>query len=258
MPLVANLPLTPEKLKASNDSIESAYLQLGKVYQNELEDYPFAIGSYEKLLNRFPNTIHKEDAWFNLYYSHWKLKDEAKANYYKSLLMRDYPTGKHVKSLNPGSVTISADSLLKKEVTAAYANIYNLFIEGQFEKAIAAKKELDAMYGNKFWTPQLSYIEAVYHVKQRNDSVAKMLLSDIVYRFRNSPMFSKAQTLLDVLGRRKEIEEYLTNLKVERVGGDSTTTDVKKPVVQTQEPPVVKSNQPPVVTQPPITVVPPP
>ncbi|HYJ37620.1 MAG TPA: hypothetical protein VEV87_03350 [Chitinophagaceae bacterium] len=254
--LVANVPLTPEKLKASNDSIEVAYLQLGRVYQNELEDYLFAIGSYEKLLDRFPNTIHKEDAWFNLYYSYWKLKDEAKANYYKSLLMRDYPTGKHIKALNPGSVTISADSLLKKEVTSAYANVYNLFIEGQFEKAIAAKKELDAMYGNKFWTPQLSYIEAVYQVKQRNDSVAKLLLSDIVYRFRNSPMFSKAQTLLDVLGRRKEIEEYLTNLKVERVGDDSTKTEAKKPVAQTQEPPVVKNNQPPVVTQPPITIVP--
>ena len=259
--LAGNLPLTPEKIKVSNDSIEVAYMQVGRVYQNELEDYHFAIGAYEKLLDRFPNSMHKEDAWFNLYYSYWKLKDDAKANYYKSLLMRDYPTGKHIKALNPGAVPISADSLLKNEVSVAYGKVYNLFIEGQFENAIAAKKELDAMYGNKYWTPQLSYIEAVYHVKQRNDSLAKLLLSDIVYRFRNSPMYSKAQTLLDVLGRRKEIEEYLTNLKVQRVGEDSSKVkvDEKEPVTQTQQPTVVKTDQPTQqVTKPPVTIVPPP
>jgi len=256
--LAGNLPMTPEKIRVSNDSIEAAYMQVGTVYQNELEDYHFAIGAYEKLLDRFPNSIHKEDAWFNLYYSYWKLKDEAKANYYKSLLMRDYPSGKHIKALNPGAVPISADSLLKNEVSAAYGKIYNLFIEGEFEKAVAAKKDLDAMYGNKYWTPQLSYIEAVYHVKQRNDSLAKLLLSDIVYRFRNSPMYSKAQTLLEVLGRRQEIETYLTNLKVERVGEDSAKVKVNenKPVTQTQQPQIVKTDQPTQqVTKPPVAVV---
>src|SRR3954467_5274353 len=60
--LAGNLPLTAEKLKISNDSIESAYMAVGKVYQDELEDYPFAIGAYEKLLSRFPTSTHKEDA----------------------------------------------------------------------------------------------------------------------------------------------------------------------------------------------------
>ena len=256
--LAGNLPLTPEKIKVSNDSIEAAYLQLGRVYQDELEDYPFAIASYEKLLSRFPNTTQKEDAWFNLYYSYWKMKDYEKANYYKSLLMQDYPTGKHVKALNPGSVPISADSVLKNEVTTAYGKIYTLFIEGKFDEAIAAKKDLDAMYGNKYWTPQLSYIEAVYQIRQRNDSIAKMLLSDIVYRFKDSPMYSKAETLLDVVNRRKEIEQYLTNLQVQRAGEDSTRVAEQKPVTQTQEP-AVKNNQPVVTNQnQPPKVLPPP
>jgi len=252
--LAGNLPLTPEKIKTSNDSIQLAYLNVGRVYQDQLEDYPFAIAAYEKLLNRFPNTTQKEDAWFNLYYSYWKLKDDAKANYYKNLLMQDFAAGKYAKVLNPGSVPVSADSILKNQATSSYSNIYNLFIEGQFDKAIAAKKEADAMYGNKFWTPQLSYIEAVYHVRQRNDSLAKLLLSDIVYRFRESPMFSKAQTLMDVLNRRKEIEDYLTNLKVERVGSDTVKAQQQQPVTQTQQP-VIKTDKPAVVTQAPPPVI---
>jgi tetratricopeptide (TPR) repeat protein len=258
--LAGNLPLTPEKIKVSNDSIESAYMLVGKVYVEQLEDYPFAIAAYEKLLSRFPSSTHKEDAWFNLYYSYWKLHDQAKANYYKSLLMQDYPAGKYAKALNPGSTTLSPDSMLNIEATAAYTKIYNLFVEGEFEKAVSAKKEADAMYGNKFWTPQLSYIEAVYYIKQRNDSTAKVLLSDLVYRFRNSPMYSKAQTLLEVLTRRKEIETYLTNLQVQREGEDTSNNKVtteQKPVVQAQQPISKNENAvvqnkvpPPVVPQP--------
>jgi hypothetical protein len=150
--------------------------------------------------------------------------------------------------------------MLNIEATAAYTKIYNLFVEGEFEKAVSAKKEADAMYGNKFWTPQLSYIEAVYYIKQRNDSTAKVLLSDLVYRFRNSPMYSKAQTLLEVLTRRKEIETYLTNLQVQREGEDTSNNKVtteQKPVVQAQQPISKNENAvvqnkvpPPVVPQP--------
>jgi len=67
-------------------------------------------------------------------------------------------------------------------------------------------------------------------------------------------MFSKAQTLMDVLNRRKEIEDYLTNLKVERVGSDTVKAQQQQPVTQTQQP-VIKTDKPAVVTQAPPPVI---
>jgi hypothetical protein len=73
-------------------------------------------------------------------------------------------------------------------------------------------------------------------------------------------MYSKAQTLLEVLTRRKEIETYLTNLQVQREGEDTSNNKVtteQKPVVQTQQ--SISKNEnavvqnkvpPPVVPQP--------
>jgi hypothetical protein len=72
------------------------------------------------------------------------------------------------------------------------------------------------LYGRNYWTPQLLYIQAVYYIHQRSDSLAKAELSNIMKLFPNSPMFARAANLLGVLGRRKEIEEYLTNLDIER------------------------------------------
>ncbi|MGB8192766.1 MAG: tetratricopeptide repeat protein, partial [Chitinophagaceae bacterium] len=81
--LSSNLPLTTDKLKLSNDSLENAYMELGRAYYEKLEDHTLSVETYEKLLNRFPNTPHKQEALFNLFYSYTKLGDLTKANYYK-------------------------------------------------------------------------------------------------------------------------------------------------------------------------------
>ena len=57
--LLAGLPLTPEKMKKSNDSIENALFLLGKTCQEDIQDYPYAINTYDSLLAKFPTTHRK-------------------------------------------------------------------------------------------------------------------------------------------------------------------------------------------------------
>jgi hypothetical protein len=140
---------------------------------------------------------------------------------------------------------VSPDSLRKQEGTQSYSEIYNLFIEGKFDEALSKKHLADSIHGKSFWTPQLLYIEAVYHIQQRNDSTAKTVLGNIISMYPGTPMANKAQRLVDVLGRRKEIEDYLTKLQIERPKDDSTAMVIIEPreakpvtVQQTVQPPV--------------------
>lgn len=242
--LTSNLPIGADRLKLSNDSIESAMMDLGRAIQQQLEDYPLSITAYERLLGRFPNTIYKEEALFGLYYAYYKMNDLTKANYYKIQLQQLYPGGKYAAALDPVAARNSPDSVLRRSANAAYDRIYNAFIEGSFEQAFQEKRIADSLYGERYWTPQLLYIEAVYHIKQRSDSVAKIRLAQLVMRFGDSPLRPKAEMLQNVLGRRAQIEAYLTNLQVQRAEEDSVST-------------VVTESRPP-VTQPPVTQVAPP
>ncbi|MGB8193976.1 MAG: hypothetical protein WCF67_18730, partial [Chitinophagaceae bacterium] len=140
-------------------------------------------------------------------------------------------------ALDPNVAKNSPDSVLKRNATASYQNIYTAFIEGNFDQAIADKRKADSLYGERYWTPQLLYIESIYHVRQRNDSAAKSSLSQLMARFADSPLRIKAENMLSVLNRRAEIEAYLTNLQVQRATDDTTTTTI------------VRDNKPPVVTQ---------
>ncbi len=239
--LMKDLPLTPELMKKSNDSIEKSSFTLGKIYFESLEDYGQTIQTLEGLLTKFPATIHKAEALYILHFCYTKTGDIAKANETKQTLEQQYNGSEYQKVVtNPkgGSQRSNAEA----DMNRRYESIYTSFIEGRFEQALTDKKVADSLYGSHYWTPQLLYIQSVYHIKQKQDDQAKVVLQQIIKLYPTSPLSPRALTMLDVLGRRKEIEDYLTNLKIERPGEDSAyvvndAPAVKKVVVEL--PPVV-------------------
>jgi tetratricopeptide (TPR) repeat protein len=243
--LMKNLPLTPELLKISNDSIEKATFRLGKIYFESLEDYPETITTLEGLLAKYPATIHKPEALFILNYCYNKTGNIAKASETKLLLEQQYSGSEYQKMVtNPAGGT--QKSRAEADMNLRYENIYISFIEGRFDQALADKKIADSLYGSNYWTPQLLYIQSVYHIKQKQDDQAKVVLQQIIKLYPTSPLSPRAQTMLDVLGRRKEIEDYLTNLKIERPGEDSAYIVNNEPAIK-KEIVVVAPLVPPVV-----------
>ncbi|HEV3251904.1 MAG TPA: tetratricopeptide repeat protein, partial [Puia sp.] len=225
--LLENIPLTPEKMKKSMDSVENAWYKLGKSYQDDLPDYRAAIEAFDSLLEKFPGTNYREETLFNLYYCYKKIGDEDGAARVLQLLNDKYPSGKYVHLIsNP--VSENPENKGKLGATLLYEKIYTAFIEGNFDEALLEKKTADSLYGEKYWTPQLLYIEAVYFVHQRSDSAAMAELRNIQMKFPGTSMAIKAKNLLDVLGRRKQIEDYLTNLKVERAKEDAVIDENSK------------------------------
>jgi hypothetical protein len=147
-------------------------------------------------------------------------------------------------------------------VTKTYEKIYDLFIEGNFTEAIEQKRVADSIYGNNHWTPQLLYIEAVYYIKERQDSLATIALNNIITKFEGSPLAIKSTNLLNVLSRRQEIEEELRSMVINMP--DTTTSTSQVPAIVTP-PPVIKQpaakdtaiskpiQQPPVTINKPVT-----
>ena len=218
--LMKDLPLTPDLLKKSNDSVERSTFTLGKIYFESLEDYIQTIDTLESLLKKFPATIHKPEALFILYYCYNKTGNLTRATETRQQLEQQYPGSEYQKLVtNPSGG--SQKSNAEADMNRRYASIYNSFIEGRFDQALSDKQVADSLYGIHYWTPQLLYIQSVYHIKQKQDDHAKIVLQQIIKLYPTSPLAPKAQTMLDVLGRRKEIEDYLTKLKIERPGEDS-------------------------------------
>jgi hypothetical protein len=66
------------------------------------------------------------------------------------------------------------------------------------------------VYGAGYWTPQLIYIESIYYIQQREDSIAVKLLNQLSTQFPNHPLKIKALALIEALSNRIGLEASLT------------------------------------------------
>jgi tetratricopeptide (TPR) repeat protein len=234
--LLSNLPLTREQLEVSNKKIRAAFLELGSLFRNELQDYIQAIYFYELLLKRYPDEHGGGEVYLGLYHSYNKLGDKDKAAYYKALLDSGYSDSRFAKMINdPQSLQPEKNN---PSTSKQYQKIYELFIEGSFDSAFAMKKAADKINGKQYWTAPLLYIEAMYYVKCARDSEAINTLQELITLYPSSSLKSKSETMIDVLRRRKEIEAYLNKLEVVRAPED------KRLMMPVETPVPVKNNVP--------------
>jgi hypothetical protein len=218
--LMENIPLTPEKMKKSMDSVENAYFALGRSLQDYVPDYRTAIKVYDSLETHFPDSRYYQESMYNKYFCYIHLNDSANAALVLAAMKQKFPTGRYISLIeNPpkGPEDLPARTL----ATRAYEKVYDHLIEGHFDQAAAEKLKLDSLYGEKYWTPQLLYIEALYYIHYRYDSIGKVTLNKIISKYQGTMMAAKAKNVLRVLNERERIENYLRNLKVTRLPEDS-------------------------------------
>ena len=216
------IPLTPEKLQQSNDSIQTAQLDLGLLYIQKLEDCNAATETLEDFRKRFPQHPKMDEVLFNLYYCYNKHGETSRADDIKKIMNRQYGDSKLTAIVTTGKGKDAEVKEQEASATKIYEKVYDLFVEGNFREAIAEKKVADSIYGSNHWTPQLLYIEAVYYIRQREDSTATVVLNNIISKFERTAISKKAASLLNVLSRRNQIEDELRNMVINMPPPDTT------------------------------------
>jgi tetratricopeptide (TPR) repeat protein len=206
--LYEKLPLLPEQQVPLHDSLQQAWFTLGKAYIQRLEDCANGTGALEKLRDRYPAFQPMDEALFLLFYCYRKNQDTTRALTIRQLLEKDFPASEKTQLVVSGKDPAAEK---KNQATSFYQSIYDRFLSGQYAEAIAMKKQADSLYGKHYWTPQLLYVEAVYRIQQRSDSLAIDRLNHIIQHFQSSPLAAKAETLIRVLVRRDSIEQELRN-----------------------------------------------
>ena len=208
--LESNLPLNEGMLLTSNQNIEAALYKQAIIYKNQLEDYAQASATLEEILRRFPNTTKEDTILTELIIAQNKSGNLQLSSKYSQLLKEKYPENKSL-SINPEN---NASKLAKEN--APYERIYHLFKNEEYEAAMNEKKKADSIYGNKYWTPQLLYLEAMGYVHNKEDSLALINLSYIESNYSGTAIAGKATTLKDVINRKKEIITYLQQTDIKK------------------------------------------
>jgi tetratricopeptide (TPR) repeat protein len=240
--LLANLPLNNDAIEASNAKKALACRQLAITYKDKLGNCAEAVKWNEMTLLLTKDSSVMEPALFDLAYCYKKLGMSEKAKEKENQLASMFPNGKLIGMLlNPKSKN-TAVSETDLAATREYQRIYDLFLAGRFDEALKAKQNADAIHPNSQWTPQLLYIESVYYIKARKDSLALSTLNKIPALFPGSPLAEKAGIMADVVFRRAEIENELAQMQVVRQKEDSIIWIDDRPAAKPREERIVRAS----------------
>ncbi len=210
------IPLTSDKLTASLSNEHDAMRKTAVIYKEKLGDCIESIKLNEQILAEDPLFPGLEKVLYDLSYCYKQSGNLSKSGFYQQLLAKQFPSSEFNLVLKDPDAAARMQKEKSVAATKTYDKIYDLFLSGKFEQALKAKKIADSTFGENLWSAQLLYIEAVYYIKQKQDSLAISTLNKIPALYPTSPLAEKAGIIADVLNRRSDIENELNSMQVTR------------------------------------------
>jgi tetratricopeptide (TPR) repeat protein len=99
---LSSIPSTDSAFLALNTNAELALNNMGMIYKNELKDYERANESFKTLIKRFPSSVYLLPAYYNLYSIAKDQNSQAMTDYYKNIIINQYPQSMYSKVLSTG------------------------------------------------------------------------------------------------------------------------------------------------------------
>ncbi|MEX2513867.1 MAG: gliding motility protein [Cyclobacteriaceae bacterium] len=131
--LIGNIPRDEETIEMMRGQMEEAYFNLGKLLYFNLKRPGVAVGYLEKLIENFPNTPKKPEAYYTLHLANQDLGRNSER--YARLLNDEFPNSQFTKSINnPDQVSGSQANF---ESGRNYGEAYQLYKRGELEASRA-------------------------------------------------------------------------------------------------------------------------
>ncbi len=192
------IPLTEKMRDASNRKIIDAYYSNGLIYKENLGDMYASAESFETMLKRFPDNKYALQTYYNLYRIYLAVDDSVKRDYYKNILLNQYPESEYaalIRNPDKSSVRLLSDSALNHY----YESTYNKYMNAEYAEVIQRKQISDSLFPANALMPKFDYLKTLSIGRTNNVQVFASSLKDIIKNYPTDPVKNQAQEILDFI-----------------------------------------------------------
>ena len=194
MRISKQIPKTDEQKKEALMKIEDAYFNLGDIYYFKLQEKENAVASFNKLLERFPQSEYEPEILYKLYLI-YKDSDPAKSESYAGLLKEKHPGSTYAKILeNPDFLKQS--SLAVEKQKELYKSAYEYFGVGDYTAASEVLKQASDM-GQTTFTPSIELLKVLIVGKTEDVNKYQYLLDELTKNYPETEAAAYAKKLLE-------------------------------------------------------------
>jgi tetratricopeptide (TPR) repeat protein len=219
-----DIPLTTAQKDTSNRKIADALYNMGFIYKEQLVNTKKSTESFEKLLKRFPTTVHTAAAYYFLHQMYLKANDDGEANFYKKALIKEYPESDYAKLIQDPEFykKLQEDTQKAKDL---YDKAYRMYNLSRYDKAIQYAAEAITTYPfEKETLAQCALIKAL-SIGKTSDTAS--FLSALTIVVENYQQTESAELAATIISRLKEGQ---------RITKESSSTQAAKEIRENQQP----------------------
>jgi tetratricopeptide (TPR) repeat protein len=187
------LPFTDQQKSDALAKIEEAYFMLGDLYFIKLNERNNAANSYQKLIDRFPDSEHAAEVLYKLYLIE-RDKPDGRSAYYAQMLQERHPNSTFTKvMLNPDFMKETSVATEKQKLL--YKDAYTAYSGGNLRSAQDLTADAMAL-GQTSFTPQLELLRILIMGKTEDVTKYQFELQEYIGKYPDGPVTPYAQELL--------------------------------------------------------------
>lgn len=200
--LYRNIPLRKQEIEASNQRLEDAHYKLGKIYKFNLEEPQNAVVALEKLLNRFPNTTYKPEAYYLLFLTSIKEKES-----WKNKLLTEFPNSSYTRLLTKMGGSMAASGNMELEALKDYEKILQLYQVGNYAESYAQLEMAMVTHAGSKMEDKYAVLQIYLVGKLKGKEAYQKALNDFIKDYPTSPLLPRVREILEsqqATAKRKE------------------------------------------------------
>ncbi len=194
---LAAIPSSPSQIKASLNRLEEALFTLGNIYQQRLHEPKEAVATFQRLLQRFPETSHAPEVYYSLYVLAQSQQQANEAATYAAILKDKFPNSKYSRLLDQPDFlrTYSAETAAAH---ALYGAAYVLYEDEKYPSADSVLSLLSEKYPGNDLPDQVSFLRALLVGRTQPPDLFKQALQTFLQTYPESDLRPKAEQYLAV------------------------------------------------------------
>ncbi len=185
--LMKNIPLSPNMLAESNRKLQEALFEIGKIYDQKLEEPDLAIASLERDVKDFPAYEKIPEALYNLCLLYRKKSDNASFERNKQQLLSKFPESVFAKLIvNPNYLL---ENKHKNEIIAElYRSAYEQYKNNMFIEASNGIASIRSSYPKSDFEDKLAILSALITARTVDIPTYLRELRDFQKNYPKSPL----------------------------------------------------------------------
>lgn len=189
-----NIPTTTLALQQSEKLLEDAMFRLGNIYAQKLNSPEDATVTYEKFLQRFPQSEHAAEAHYSLYLIYSRAGSEQKDIYYAKI-KQQYPNTIYAKLVDDPNF-LSQNALNNIKAHALYDSAYAQYEQGEYQQAATLLTELSQVYPLNDIPDKAAFLHVMITARSERPELLRQQLLAFKQQHPSSPLAPRADELL--------------------------------------------------------------